>query len=116
MTGHISVDGTVTGHDDCAGSNHVPGCSHFAPPRRRCPVDQTPLAYPWEAGRGDAVVVSRVDARYCSPRCRQAASRHRRGVSHGWGGASDRRQRRARAAIAAAVTGQEGPQSHAAEH
>lgn len=70
-------------------------------------MDGTPLAYPWEAGLGDAVVVSRIDATYCSPRCRQAASRARRGIRNGWGGAIDRRARRSRAAIAVAVTGQE---------
>lgn len=79
---------------------------------RRCPVDGTPLARPWEAGAGDAALVSRSDATYCSPRCRQAASRARRGLRHGWGGASDRRMRRSRAAIAVAVTGQEETHGH----
>ncbi len=75
---------------------------------KSCPVDGTPIAH-WEIHGPDAVVVSRSDATYCSPRCRQAASRARRGLRDGWGRASDRAARRARARAAAAVTGQEGP-------
>ena len=72
---------------------------------RACPVDGTPLAYAFEPAGPDAVRVGRSDAAYCSPRCRQAASRARRGLRHGWGDASDRRHRRVTRRTGAAVTG-----------
>ncbi len=76
---------------------------------KRCPVDGTPIALPPEAAPADAALAARSDATYCSPRCRQAASRARRGLRSGWGDASDRAARRARARSGVAVTGQEDP-------
>lgn len=75
---------------------------------RRCPVDGTPIALPREGSPDGAALAARSDAAYCSPRCRQAASRARRGLRHGWGDATDRAGRRARSRASAAVTGQEG--------
>jgi hypothetical protein len=48
---------------------------------------------------------ARVDARYGSDACRQAASRARRGLKHGWGGTTDREARRAATTGVVAVTG-----------
>lgn len=84
-------------------------------------MDGTPLAQAWERPGPDAVPVSRRDATYCSPRCRQAASRARRGLRHGWGGADDRRRRRDAWRSHGAVTGhadacpdeKEAPDGHA---
>ncbi len=59
-----------------------------------------------EAPAGDYVVVNRRDAKTCTPRCRQAASRRRRGVRHGWGDTIDRQARRSRLAAVVGVTGQ----------
>lgn len=41
----------------------------------------------------------------CSTACRQARSRRRRGQRHGWGGAVDRKLRRAASRAVGAVTG-----------
>ena len=82
---------------------------HAAIATRRCPVDGTPIAS-WRSARppADAVLVRRLrDTTYCSPRCRQKASRRRRGLPSGWGDAHDRSDRRARARAVVPVTGQE---------
>jgi hypothetical protein len=101
VTGHASDVAPVTGLAIVSGAGWRTAC-------RRCPVDGTPLATRYESDpHPDAVRIDRYDAVYCSPRCRQAASRARRGLRHGWGDTTDRAARRARAVSSLPVTGQE---------
>ena len=55
---------------------------------------------------GEPIRWGRRDRLTCSSACRQRRSRAKRGVGHGWGGATDRQARRQRARGKEAVTGQ----------
>ena len=55
---------------------------------------------------GEPIRFGRADRLTCSTACRSRRSRRRRGVSHGWGGATDRAARRSGAAAVVAVAGQ----------
>lgn len=107
MTAAAPAAGPVTPGDRPAGRSPGPTEPRRLIERRFCPVDLVELVAPDEdpLDPDNAVVVLRADAAYCSPRCRQAASRRARGLRHGFGGTVDRRARRARAAAALPVTG-----------
>lgn len=69
------------------------------------------MSGPWlrrcvECGR--SFEPTRRTQRYDFPSCRLAAWRRRHGLAHGWGGAIDRRARRATAAGLLAVSGHAG--------
>ena len=54
---------------------------------------------------GEPIRFGRADRLTCSTACRSRRSRRRRGVSHGWGGATDRAVRRSRSRGNVAVAG-----------
>lgn len=75
--------------------------------RRRHSIHEAAArACSWCGARLDLQNHRRRDVRYCNDACRQAASRARRGIPHGWGDATDRKARRAAAASVVPVTGQ----------